>query len=502
MNALALIFFAAAAGAQEPAGVIDGSLRDAITRAPVAGARIAVHGPAGRSVTAGPGGEFRFDQLPPGDYDLSFQKSGYLDTVRQTVHLKPGPLTESVVVDLTPLGALDGAVLDENGKPLAGVNVTVAGATRVTDKEGRFAFEDIVPGPYTIVVNVPHEVRSRNLMRDSAGDYYGYAAAQYYPGADDPRLAIPVTVPAGARLRNLDLHLRRTLLVEFTGRLLEMSGREPVATAEVALMGAVSGVSDPLWRRHSVGADGGFRFSLIQPGSYTLTVLRPDRTPLPYLVPIEIGKAGGDDVPIVIPPYTSLQAKLVLPDPKLRSVGTVRVSLTHRSGTSVGVEVRPDTPFELENVPPGEYTIAVQSQNQHFRDDNPRRVSVKAIRFGPQNALRQPIKVVENGNPEIEIQLSGDPAGISGKVTGGDPASKTRYIVTVTNTQSHERLGSLAVTMSDFKFPDVAPGEYEVSAWTSAGSLFPPANAKSCDESVRVTVREGAVSTITLRPCP
>ena len=66
----------------------------------------------------------------------------------------------------------------------------------------------------------------------------GYPPVQYYPGADDARLAIPVAVPAGGRVRNLELRLRRTRLVEFSGRLIEMAGREPVVGAQMALAGA------------------------------------------------------------------------------------------------------------------------------------------------------------------------------------------------------------------------------------------------------------------------
>ena len=51
-----------------------------------------------------------------------------------------------------------------------------------------------------------------------------------------------------------------------------MAGRKALFDADVQLMGAVPGTPDPLWRRHRVGTDGGFRFSLLQPGSYTLAI--------------------------------------------------------------------------------------------------------------------------------------------------------------------------------------------------------------------------------------
>ena len=150
------------------------------------GARILLRGAAARNATTTPGGSLHFAQLASGDYSLAIEKSGYLDATRgldaKAVRLKPGAVTESVVLDLTPLGAMEGAVLGEDNQPLAGVTVTVADATHTTGKDGRFAFEDLVPASYQVAVGVPHAVRSSNLVRDaSTGDFYGYGAAQYYP---------------------------------------------------------------------------------------------------------------------------------------------------------------------------------------------------------------------------------------------------------------------------------------------------------------------------------
>src|ERR1017187_182986 len=132
---LAIAFLSALLHAQEPAGVIEVVLRDAITRAPVDGARILLRGATARNATATPDGGFRFAQLASGDYSLAIEKSGYLDAIRgldaKAVRLKPGAVTESVVLDLTPLGAMDGAVLGEDNEPLGGVTVTDRKSTRL-----------------------------------------------------------------------------------------------------------------------------------------------------------------------------------------------------------------------------------------------------------------------------------------------------------------------------------------------------------------------------------
>ncbi len=481
-------------------------LRDAITRAPVDGARILLRGATTRNATTTPDGGFRFAQLASGDYSLAIEKSGYLDATRgldaKTVRLKAGAVTERVVLDLTPLGAMEGAVVGEDNQPLGGVTVTVADATHTTGKDGRFAFEDLVPGSYQVAVGVPHAVRSSNLVRDtSTGDFYGYGAAQYYPGADDPRLAIPVDVPAGTRLRNVDLRLRRSLLVEFSGKLVEMAGRKALFDADVQLMGAVPGTPDPLWRRHRVGTDGGFRFSLLQPGSYTLAIYVGGHS-LPYIVPIQLGKGGADELDVPVPPFPQIQGTVRMRDPKLQWQGFGNVRLIHRTFASEAASLRSDGSFEFASVPPGEYTVELESQNLRLAGDSRHKLFAKELHFGAQTGLRKPVTIVENGNPTLEIELSDGQAGIAGKVVESG-AGGGKYVVRVARTGARRGSVSGVSGSDDFQFPELAPGDYEITAWRlvgGPGSLL-VSGSPTCDETVRVTVRDGTVSNVTLRPC-
>ena len=507
MKILAIAFLSAVLHAQEPAGAIEVVLRDAVTRAPVDGARILLRGAVARNATTTPDGGFRFAQLASGDYSVAIEKSGYLDTTRgldaKAVRLKPGAVTETVVVDLTPLGAMEGAVLGEDNKPLGGVTVTVADATHTTGKDGRFVFEDLVPGSYQVAVGVPHAVRSSTLVRDaSTGDFYGYGAAQYYPGADDARLAIPVDVPAGTRLRNVDLRLRRSLLVEFSGKLVEMAGRKALFDADVQLMGAVPGTPDPLWRRHRVGTDGGFRFSLLQPGSYTLAIYVGGHS-LPYLFAFQLDKAGTEELDVPVPPFPLIQGTVSLRDPKLQWQGLGSVRLIHRTSASETASLTPDGSFEFAGVPPGEYTVEVQSQNLRLTSDSTHKLFARELHFGTQTGLRKPITVVENGNPPLEIELSDGPAGIAGKVVDSG-ARGGEYVVRVARTGPRRgSISAMAIATDDFQFPELAPGDYEITAWRLVGGISSVLISGSpiCDETVKVTVRDGTVSNVMLRPC-
>jgi hypothetical protein len=470
---------------------------------PVSGARVALHGPAPESATTSASGAFRFERLPPGEYNLTAIKPGYLDSNKGSVHyavsLKAGAVTENASLALAPLGALEGAVLDEDGKPLSGVYVTVAGLSVSTAKDGRFAFEDLVPDSYQIAVGVPHAVRSATLSRDpSTGEFYGYGPAQFYPGAADPRLAIPVQVSAGARLRNLDLRLRRTHLVEFAGLLVDATSREPISGVEVELIGSVPGTPDPLWRKHPASADGSFRFSLLEPGSYKLAVYRAGLSPLPYIVPVALGKTGADDMRIAVPPLTTLQGRIQVGDPKIRWFGAPRVVLRYLNGTTLQCAIQTNVAFECSEVPPGEFFLDVQGNLG--MTSNRTRLSVKEIRFGAQDGLHRPITVAENGNPPIEITLTDEPSGVAGKVI--DEASKTSNYLVMALRLSPRATATATVGPPDFQIPDLGPGEYEISAYRTGSQRDLLGPRTGCAESVKVTVVEGALKYITLRPCP
>jgi len=108
--------------------------------------------------------------------------------------------------------------------------------------------------------------------------------------------------------------------------------------------------------------------------------------------------------------------------------------------------------------------------------------------------------VAENGNPTIEILLSDETTGVAGKVID-DAAKTSNYLVMVSRLSTHGPVIGI-VSPPDFQISGLAPGEYEISAYRAGtnGARAPLLNA-SCAESQKVTVVEGPVKYITLRPC-
>ena len=140
-----------------------GTVRDAATGQPLAGAAIAIQRPGAALATA-PGlvtsadGSFLFYGLRPGEFEVRAAANGYA-LASQTVLVTSGPSTHvdfQLVVGLTLRGIVSDARTDQ---PLAEALVSVASATAkgfnaklLTDEFGTYQFADLPAGKYDLTV--------------------------------------------------------------------------------------------------------------------------------------------------------------------------------------------------------------------------------------------------------------------------------------------------------------------------------------------------------------
>src|SRR6185369_7118498 len=113
--------------------------------------------------------------------------------------------------------------------------------------------------------------RKRTLKRDpESGETFGYPAVSYYPGGAQVEAAVPMRASAGVALTGFDVRLRRVLLVQFSGRLVDRVTRQALTKARVFLIEPGTPFMDDVRKPE---ANGDFRFELIQPGQYELAVV-------------------------------------------------------------------------------------------------------------------------------------------------------------------------------------------------------------------------------------
>jgi Carboxypeptidase regulatory-like domain len=147
-------------GSRKMAGVA----RDT-TGFPIDGVEITIASSQRRATTTG-SGEFRFENIAPGSYEVRARKLGYAPQVRTIVVDSAGGsgafAMMSIPVPLLPVissaarGGLSGVVGDTAFRPLPGAKVSVIGHSdmTLTDSTGAF-YIPVRPGNYTVAISEP-----------------------------------------------------------------------------------------------------------------------------------------------------------------------------------------------------------------------------------------------------------------------------------------------------------------------------------------------------------
>ena len=137
----------------QPTFTFSGKVRDGASGAMLAGVTVSY---AGKTTTTSSTGTFSLGGITAGTYPLSFAKTGYTPynntsysiSASQVValDLMPAPVAKTyAVTGVTHSGSVTGPVL-------AGVTVTLAGKTAITNNAGAFTIAGIPSGTYTIAL--------------------------------------------------------------------------------------------------------------------------------------------------------------------------------------------------------------------------------------------------------------------------------------------------------------------------------------------------------------
>jgi hypothetical protein len=209
-------------------GTITGTVTDAVTGQPVAGAAVSYTNGSARTDA---GGQYTLAQVPAGQLTLSTSATGY-DSQSQTVTVTPDSSTTQDFALSPQPGSINGKVTDSSsGQPIVGASVSYSGGTAITDASGSFGLSGVSEGSYTVT-----------------------AAANGYASQGQT----VVVGPGAAVNQNLAL---APLPGTFTGTVKNGDTGLPVAGATIST-NAGSAVSD-----------GGGSYSLtVPPGTYSLTV--------------------------------------------------------------------------------------------------------------------------------------------------------------------------------------------------------------------------------------
>lgn len=123
---------------------ITGTVTASDTHSPISGVTVTLSAPAAKQTTTNSQGGYLFDNVPVGDYTVSFSKSGYGDQ-SQTVHVDSGTnnILNVSLISASSAGIVSFHVIDaRTGLPIPGVlvNCYVNRDSLVTDAQGNVQF--------------------------------------------------------------------------------------------------------------------------------------------------------------------------------------------------------------------------------------------------------------------------------------------------------------------------------------------------------------------------
>ena len=173
---------------------------------PLSNIKVILEGKKGRQeVITDSEGQYEFKGLPADDYEIRAEFPEYLSSGKYAIG-RIGNGCVPVSLSARPKGQIAGRVLDNNGKPLRDVPVSLVSADApleeivyeskekaawtftYTNQEGSYWFSDLAPGRYLVVINRTEFERSR------AAEAARLLPRLFYPGVSDPSGATVIVV--------------------------------------------------------------------------------------------------------------------------------------------------------------------------------------------------------------------------------------------------------------------------------------------------------------------
>ena len=270
--------------------------------------------PSTYSESSDEAGKFVFEDVAPGRYMLTSEKTGFVtqrygarsDSSPGTpLVLEAGNELKDVAIQMTPQAVIAGRVTDQDGDPVANIAVSVfrygynngrrtlmpgggppaggrggpigpggPGGT-ATDDQGNFRIGNLSPGRYYVSAD-PRGNGPLNPLQEQPGRT-GTAprtndVTTFYPNALDAKSASPVDVGAGGEIRGIDVRLRRARTYSIRGKAVDTTIGGPAANAYVLVVPPDTTTVGPatLSNMARTSADGSFEIRNLLPGTHAI----------------------------------------------------------------------------------------------------------------------------------------------------------------------------------------------------------------------------------------
>ncbi|MGA8528742.1 MAG: carboxypeptidase-like regulatory domain-containing protein, partial [Acidobacteriaceae bacterium] len=342
-------------------------------------------------VITGEGGAFRFASLAAGKYALAASCRGYIASSYQeheggystAIVTGPGLVSDGLRFDLFPAAVIGGAVTDDSGDPIAGAQVTlyrqqqqggeneiVTAGSDLTGDDGTYELDRLHSGSYYIGVSATPWYAFRPPQRNAPDGTLLPADQQaqspldvaypmtFYPNATDSASATPVQINPGDH-PELDLTLHAVPAVH-----IEIRAPRPDPTHGFSMPQLEQNVfgeeqfQAPHPTFHMMGDQMLVDLGAVAPGHYTVRDFGPNgpsRSASVNLTTDETMDFSTAANTVDVSGRLEMASGEALPP-----VTMLQLLLAGGSG-SVDTPASTDGSFDLHAVPPGDYTVQVNT---------------------------------------------------------------------------------------------------------------------------------------------
>lgn len=521
----------------EPVVLVEGTVANKLTGAPVKGAHVIYTRIASAAVQAASPisrdsdlqGHFHLE-LAPGSYRLWVEREGFArqqygsqapESTGSVLTVAPGQEMRDLAFRITPLGALSGRILDQDGDPLQGVGIQVmhvsyssgmrqlipvAGAS--SNDRGEYRCYDLPADRYFILATpkgspLSHPIETGALVPEVQDAF----VPLYYPGVLELESASAVPVPEGGDIQEINFRMQSVRASTLRGRVLGAL-KSVQDQVQVVLAHNDHGFASYI-DRSSATMDpdtGKFEIRRVAPGSYFLVASQMIKGEVfSARVPVEV-TAGvpTEEVTLPLSPAVAAHGSVLMESTSPLPPNLV-VHLLATEGLLQGTPpagiVGADGSFLLPGVAPGMWVLSVE----HL----PEGMWVRSASFGDIRATSNQLSLPVGARGLLRIVLAENGAQVSGMVEkDGNPSPATVVLVPE---EAELRLSPQAYRFSQsdsrgaFIFKGVRPGGYHLFAFESIAPFawMDPAILNEVEElGQAVAVKEGDRSTYQLTPIP
>jgi hypothetical protein len=421
-------------------------------------------------------GQFRFEGLPSGSYDLRASKVGEghgafgANTPRElgkVLALADGELRSGILIRFLRGATLSGSVFDSNNNPMPHLHVLLLKRGKdslspvgqgATDDRGAYRFDDIPAGQY-------YALATPTSKPEGTDGYF----ARFFPNSRDSKGATLITLGDDQHMYGIDFHLERAAASKIEGRIVErVTG--PTAAPKVLSI-VVSPADDYIENCWSMEvrldrAKTAFNVTL-KAGRYYIDAIAPSEGMLLSASQVVEVPNTSDEVVLELAPALNIKGKLVVEQSSASPPMFLEIQLLEsRCRKRLVAYVASDGSFTFSQVPSGTWKLSVSGMPPSaFVKKALFRIVGDDTHSPGLDARFDRVQIVQNSEYALEITVSTNTARVRGSVSleGRDQARAGILMVSKPESELLYYDGISDYT-GQFEIRGVRPGNYKVFA--------------------------------------